>query len=135
MPKKLTFLDAGVLMAGARESSQLREVALQIINDPDREFITTNFVRLETELKCDYYGYQEQMKFYEIFFQYVDSYDGYEEIVAEAFRVGKRFGLNAMDALHIAAARLIGVEEFITTERPASPFRNVKGVKIVFLQP
>lgn len=135
MSKILTFLDAGVLLSAAQQLSKLREVSLEIINDPNRVFITTKFVRLETELKCDYHGYQDQVKFYETFFQAVESFDDYNKIVPKALVVGKQFGLNAMDALHISASLLLGCDEFITTERPNSPYKNVKGVKILSLHP
>lgn len=52
-------------------------------------------------------------------------------IVAEAQKVGGQFGLNMGDALHIAAALLAGADEFVTAERPTSPFKNVTSIKIV----
>lgn len=42
-----------------------------------------------------------------------------------------KFGLKAMDALHIAAALLANCDEFITAEKPTSPFSRVTGITVV----
>lgn len=54
-----------------------------------------------------------------------------DAIVAEAEKVGSRFGLNMGDALHIAAALMANADEFVTAERPASPFSNVRGINVI----
>ena len=132
MSEILTFLDAGVLLAAARTTSSYRLKALTILADSRRKFVTTDFVKLETTLKCDYHGYQQQLAFYEAFFETVDIfYQDVEKIVAGAYQAGNQFGLNAMDALHLSAAFLTNADEFVTTERPNSPFQNVKGIKIL----
>ncbi len=132
MNEILTFLDAGVLLAAARTTSSHRLKALTVLADSRRKFVTTDFVKLETTLKCDYHGCQQQVEFYEEFFVSVDVFlDDVEAIISGAYQVGKQFGLNAMDALHISAAMFAQADEFITTERTNSPFQNVKGIKIV----
>jgi hypothetical protein len=42
-----TFLDSGVLIAAFKGAPQLREAALQVLEDPNRVFVTSPFVRLE----------------------------------------------------------------------------------------
>jgi len=42
-------------------------------------------------------------------------------------------GLSALDALHVAAAKCSGAEEFITTERPTTPLFRVTGLVITTL--
>jgi len=42
----------------------------------------------------------------------------HEELVESAFEIAMTDGLNAMDALHIAAALQIGADEFVTAENP-----------------
>lgn len=134
MSEILTFLDAGVILAAGRLSSAHRLKSLTLLADPRRKFITTDFVKLETTLKCDYYGYQQQVQFYEEFFENVEVFlNDVEQIVAGAYQAGKQYGLNAMDALHISAAMLAQAAEFVTTERPNSPFQNVRGIKIISL--
>lgn len=43
----------------------------------------------------------------------------------------EKFGLGALDALHIAAAISAGVDEFITTEKPGKPLHRVKGIRVI----
>lgn len=134
MSEILTFLDAGVILSAARLSSPHRLKALTLLADPQRKFVTTDFVKLETTLKCDYHGYQKQLEFYEEFFESVDIFlTDVETIISGAYQVGKQYGLNAMDALHVSAAILAQADEFVTTERPNSPFQNVRGIKILSL--
>jgi predicted nucleic acid-binding protein len=48
----------------------------------------------------------------------------------EALRIGSRYGLGGMDALHIAAALEAGADEFITSERLTSPLFRVQGITV-----
>lgn len=47
MSPKRTFLDSGVLMAAARGTDDTALLALQILDDPDRKFVSSFFVKLE----------------------------------------------------------------------------------------
>ncbi len=106
--------------------------AYAVLNDPTRQFVSTPFVRLETVPKAIFHKQNREAAFYETFFlsvkQWVDDCDA---MVAEAEKVGSQFGLNMADALHVAAALMAGADEFVTAERPTSPFKNVRGIKIV----
>ena len=51
----------------------------------------------------------------------------------EAQALAEKYGLAAVDALHIAAAVRLGAEEFYTSERPGKPMFPVKELKIVSL--
>jgi hypothetical protein len=42
-----TFFDSGVLIAGARSVGRDRERALQLLEEPNRVFLTSPFVHLE----------------------------------------------------------------------------------------
>jgi hypothetical protein len=44
---KLTFVDAGVLIAAARGGSIQTGRAMDILDDPERQFASSAFVRLE----------------------------------------------------------------------------------------
>ncbi len=51
----------------------------------------------------------------------------------DGYNIACKYGLAAMDALHIAAAISVGAEEFITTEKPTKPMYRVTGLKVVSL--
>jgi predicted nucleic acid-binding protein len=52
------------------------------------------------------------------------------ELGREAFELAKRYGLAAMDALHIAAAIRQKVNELITSELPGKPLFRVKELAV-----
>jgi predicted nucleic acid-binding protein len=133
--KTLTFIDSNVLIAAATGKGKQALRALAILNDSAREFASSPFVRLETVPKAVFHKQQLEVAFYERFFADVQAIhstpESFELLIKEAEKVGGQFGLNMADALHIAAALDLAAEEFITAERPTSPFRNVKGIKII----
>ncbi len=45
----------------------------------------------------------------------------------------KSVPLTAMDAIHVAAAKALGCDEFITAEKPGKPLHKVRSLKVRFL--
>jgi hypothetical protein len=48
---KRTFIDASVLIAAARGLGEVASAALSALDDPEREFVSSAFIRLEVLLK------------------------------------------------------------------------------------
>lgn len=65
-----TFLDSGVLIAAARGTDELHLRALDILDDPEREFITSDYVRLEVIPNAVFHRKEAERKFYEAFFDH-----------------------------------------------------------------
>ncbi len=127
-----TFIDAGVLITAWRGQAAERLRALTVLNDPSREFVSSPFVQLEVLPKAQYYQQKAEVEFYEAFFASVAVWvTDCNQVTAEAQDVSRRFGLSALDGLHIAAALLAGAAEFVTAERPTSPFSRVTGITVV----
>lgn len=126
-----TFLDAGVLIAGWRgiPARQLR--ALTVLNDPRRQFLSSPFVELEVLPKAQWHKNTDEVDFYRSFFETAEMFEDYGQMVAEAKQLAERYGLAAMDALHVAGAVLIGADELVTAERLTSPLMRVKEIKVV----
>jgi predicted nucleic acid-binding protein len=55
--------------------------------------------------------------------------------VRQAYDLAVRFGLSALDALHVAAAINVGGEELVTTEKPTKPLHQATGIRIRSIQP
>ncbi|HXH39143.1 MAG TPA: hypothetical protein VNN08_10990 [Thermoanaerobaculia bacterium] len=55
---KLTFVDAGVLIAAARGGNIQAGRAMEISDDPEREFAASPFLLLEVELGLDKLGHR-----------------------------------------------------------------------------
>lgn len=66
-----TFIDAGVLIYAARSEGGIAEKALQILEDEDREFASSIFLKLEVLPKAMYNQQKSEIRFYEAFFQEV----------------------------------------------------------------
>jgi predicted nucleic acid-binding protein len=130
-----TFLDAGVLIAGIRGDPATVERVLEILNDPERAFAASDFVRLEVLPKALYFRQQAEAAFYEAYFAtVVEMVEVSPALVAQAYDEAQRAGLAGMDALHVAAAKDAGVTEFITVEKPTKPLFRVTGLTVQTLE-
>ena len=58
-----------------------------------------------------------------------------EACMTQAHLEAEQAGLNALDALHIAAAKLGGAEEFVITERLTTALFRVVGLKMTTIRP
>lgn len=134
MARIRTYLDASVLIRAARGDDGLALSALRVMDDENRDFVSSAFVQLEVLPKALYNKQQAEAEFYLEFFSGVSEWaDPTGEVVQQAYHQATAFGLAAMDALHVAAARLLRADELITTEKPTKPLYRVTGVKVVAL--
>jgi len=135
MSKKKTYLDAGVLIAAVRGRDEVAARAMQVLDDPDREFVSSAFLKLEILPKAVYGKRQTEVEFYETFFTAVRRWaKTLPRIVEKARQHANMHGLGAMDALHVAAAISVGADELVTTEKPEKPIHRVTEVKVISLQ-
>ena len=73
-----------------------------------------------------------EIEFYETFFAtcYIWS-DDYSSIVFLAKELARRYGLNALDSLHLACAILGDGDEFVTTEKNSKPIHRVQEITTI----
>ncbi|MBD2254458.1 type II toxin-antitoxin system VapC family toxin [Nostoc parmelioides] len=129
---KISFIDSGVLVAAARSVGELSEKALSILEDSEREFASSVFVKLEVIPKAIFNQRTKESEFYETFFSGVTYWaNDLDKIVQDAYQIASQYGLAAMDALHIAAALSVGAEEFVTTEKKTKPMFRVSSIKVI----
>ncbi len=132
MPR--SFPDSSVLIDAPRASrSDHVFTALRYFNDPGRTFLTSPFVRLEAVPKAHYTRRSQELAFYEGFFgspflEWCSDLDRMETIAEEQAR---RFGLAALDALHIAAAHLLRADELVTVKRSQKPIHRTDLVRVI----
>jgi predicted nucleic acid-binding protein len=132
----VAFVDAGVLIAAARGSAEVSARAMSILDEPGRTFASSEFVRLEVLPKALFNKKQDEADFYLEYFRSVSHWpSGHEAVVKNAYDLGVRFGLSAMDALHVAAAFAVGADEFVTTEKHDKPLHRVTGIRILSIYP
>jgi hypothetical protein len=125
-----TFLDAGILIAAVRGQEKEAARALAILEDSERSFLTSDFLRMEVLPKAIYYQRPAEVALYERYFARAQSVPISAVLVAQAYTEACTFGLSALDALHLTFAKAGGAEEFITTENPTQPLFRVTGIVI-----
>jgi predicted nucleic acid-binding protein len=133
--KILTFVDASVLIYAASKPTAAtlarRLRALQVLGDPDREFLSSEFLRLEILPIPVYFQRARELAFYQRFFAGVVTWADSAQLIGTAYDLACQFGLGAVDALHVAAAAAHGAE-LVCAERPTKPiylaYQNVTSI-------
>ena len=88
---------------------------------------------LETMSKPLYEKQVLELNFYREIFK-ISEYLKWDSVsFADICKVAQKYGLNAMDAIHITTAMAAGVEEFVTTEKSSKPLFRVEGIKFLSL--
>jgi len=127
----VTFVDTGVLIAASRGQGDIARRAMAILDDPKRSFASSAFVKLEALPMPTFHGRETEIAFFNAFFDRVPHWpDSDDEVVERAFEEASAAGLAALDALHVAAARITGAEVLITTEKRSKAFHRVKSIKV-----
>ena len=133
---KLTFVDAGVLIAASRGGTEQAARAMEILDDPEREFAASIFLRLEVLPQALFNKRADEVAFYEAFFSAVSKWATDLEAIADAaLREASTYGVEAMDALHVAAATALGAVELVTVEKPSRSIHRARSVKVVTIHP
>ena len=131
----ITFVDAGVLIAAARGRTEVSAQAMAILDDPNRSYASSEFVRLEVLPKAFFNRKSEEAEFYLEFFRAVSHWPtNAGAVVRQAYDIAVNFGLSALDALHVAAAVSAGAEELVTTEKPGKPLHRTTGIRVRSIQ-
>ena len=132
---KRSFIDAGMLIAAARGTHAVSAAAMQILSDPNRTFLSSLYVRLEVQPKPVYFKQEAEQLFYESYFAAVGEFSPLVGLPEQAIIIAYRFGLSAIDALHVAAAEALGADELVTTERPGKSLLRVTTLPILSIYP
>lgn len=134
--KTRTFVDSGVLIAAARGTHELAEQALDVLDDPDRDYVTSDFVRLEVLPKAVFNQQVDEAEFYRTFFDNARrTIKSSSRLVLEAQAEAESTGLSAIDALHVAAAKRASCEELVTTEKSTKPIFAVSDITVTSIHP
>jgi predicted nucleic acid-binding protein len=119
--KHLTFVDSSVLINAILGLDAARKMrVLAVLGDPNREFVATRFLSLEVIPIPTKFNRKKELDFYERYFKGVTTWVRTALIIRPAYELACRYGLGAMDALHLAAAINVGAE-FVSAEKPTKP--------------
>lgn len=120
-----TYLDSGVLLAAFINRDTLGLKALEILDDLDRVFIVSDAVWLEVMPKAIYEKNQDEIDFYKAIFVQAERLNWRIDTLDRAHKLAEKYGVAAMDAIHVAIALDAGVDEFVTAEKPTKPMFRV----------
>ena len=131
------FVDSSVLIDAGRGNTPSSVPALEFIFNltPERQLLTSPYVWLEVVPKAQYRHQAAELEFYENFFNdpsvlWCRDWQRMEELAREE---AVRYGLSALDALHVAAAHLLGADELVTAERPGKALHRSQLVRVSYL--
>jgi predicted nucleic acid-binding protein len=131
-----TYIDSGVLIFAARGIAPVSDLALPFVTDPAREYVTSDYVRLEVLPKASFHGREIETEFYEAFFRAnILCVSPSAALVESAMDQAVRTGMGGIDALHIVCAVSAGAEEFITSEKLTSPIHRTRLIKVISIFP
>ena len=78
-----------------------------------------------------YHKRDHEVAFLNAFFDRVTRWpESNDEVIDQAFAEASGAGIAAIDALHVAAAILVGAEVLVTTEKRSKPMRRVRSIKV-----
>lgn len=129
-------MDSGLLIYAAQGNTYAAALALPFLGDAAREFVTSDYVRLEVLPKPTCFNKNVEVEFYNTFFRLnTRTVPPSVALMELAMEEACKLGLGAIDALHIAAAVFSGAEEFITSEKATKPIHHTQLVKVVSIFP
>jgi predicted nucleic acid-binding protein len=126
-----TFVDTGVLITAFRGKQPDASRALQVLDDPERSFASSVFVRPEALPLPRFHKRLPEVRFLEDFFDRVEHWPASDaEVIERAVQEAEKAGLAALDALHIAAALATGCDEIVTTQKRETNFRRSTIIRV-----
>lgn len=129
----LTYVDAGVLIIAARGGEARSERALALLLDPGRTFAASAFLRLEVIPQAAFHKRTSEVAFYERFFESVRVWADEQGLTEAALHEASTHGLQALDSLHVVAAKQVGARELFTLEKPGRSIYRARAVKVIHL--
>lgn len=136
MPTTLTYIDSGVLIFAAQGTADAAALALPFLVDPNREYVTSDYVRLEILPKAIFNKRTAEVEFYDIFFKTIVRWiPTSKSLLDYALEEACKTGIHGLDAVHLACAAFAGAAEFVTSEKIGKPIHRTTLVKVVSIFP
>lgn len=132
----LTYIDSGVLIFSATGKAPLAAKARPFLTDKNREYVTSDYVKLEVLPKAIFHKNKPEEDAYNAFFALcVRSVPASEALLKQAMEEASKTGMSGFDALHVVCAIFGGAEELTTTEKDTKPIHRTKLLKVVSIAP
>ena len=130
-----TYIDSGVLIYAWRGDGPLGDAARAFLYDPLREYVTSDYVKVELLPKCMYHENFDEERFYADFFSSASvQVPSGDDLLALAIAEGARTGISGIDAIHVACALVAEAQELITAEKPSKPINRAVGITVISIR-
>ena len=137
MAKCKTFLDANIVITAFGGLPSHRLSAMAVLQDVNRVLLVSDYLRLELIARPAYRSRlsdrmeaaraKAELQFMlEFFAGPVEEISASSAITGVAVDLACRYGLGAMDALHISAAISAGADEFVASDQKLQRVREIK---------
>ncbi len=127
-----TYLDSSVLIHAVQGADGGK--ALQLLEDSTRDFVAATFLKLELLPQPTFHRRAKELAFLHEYFRRVVAWEeSTEDLLADALQEAAKVPLSAVDAIHVAAAKRLKADEFVTGEKPGKPLHKVNGLRVRFL--
>lgn len=128
-------MDANVLIGAAQGTPAVYEQAMEILDDPEREFVSSKFLRLEVEPKPTRNKQMEELSFYKAFFEEVACWvEVTEEMLDKTYDMACLHGMSAIDAFHVMAAIESNCDVMVTAEKNTKPMFQVSEINVITIR-
>jgi predicted nucleic acid-binding protein len=133
-----TYIDADVIINALRVDEKRRYyIAFKVLEDKNRLLLVSDYLRLETLPKPIYHRLDTQVAFINKIFEHAELIRSNDFIIDKAMDLAGKYGLNGMDALHIASAISGRADEMVSFEKPDKPLYRlpITELRLVSLHP
>jgi len=104
--------------------------------DPNREYVTSDYVLLEVLPKATFQRRTAELAFYDVFFTTTTrTIPTTDALLRFALEEACKTGISGLDAVHIACAVFAGADEFVTSEKTRRPIHRTTLIKTVSIFP
>ena len=128
---KRIYIDANVLIAAFRGEEHVARRVLRALDDPDLKLVISDYLRLEVLPKPTFHRRQEEIDFMQEIFDGAENVNTSPELTRRALEFASKYDMSPIDALHVGAAAIAGVDELVTMEKHTKPICRVKEVNVV----
>ncbi len=131
--REATYIDAGVLITAFRGEAAAARRALEVLDDPNRTLVISDYLQLEVLPKPIFYNRQEEVEFVQTVIDVAENVSHSDVSIENVMQLAANHGLSAMDAFHVGSALVGRVHEIVTTEKTTSPMCRVTEVTVTSL--
>jgi hypothetical protein len=129
-----TYVDTNVWIAVAQGKAEAAARALTILDDPTREALFSDYVRLESLPKPHFHRRQAEVDALNTLFEAASKLEVTRpEVVSRAIEIAATHDVQPMDALHLSVALLHGADEFVTFEQSTKPMFRITDLRMTSL--